>query len=546
MQFDPDIIQYILHLLPVLGYAEIHYRLGKIPSILYQQQPEIILDVPGRIEPGEDLPVVLIVKDAHNFPIELKNVSATITYQDARETVNLSDQWQKIREHYFYRLYWIPNARLPAGIFEIDLSAKYIISGREKEIHIDNYIGSSKKPFRVFNSGQKWPMGDNWYAGDIHNHSDATDDYVEFGAPVEVYHAMAQAIGLTWLTITDHSYDLDDKPGKFYAPDRLLARWKKLRDEADISNRQGNPYILVGEEISCGNIVNNNVHLLGINIREFIPGSGDSAEHWFYNAPSLTVRDAIKDIISQGGLAVAAHPGEEPLLFEKILLNRGPWRLDDFINEQPKHLQIFNGRRTDSFYAGIKLWKQLLLKGKRKYVLAGSDSHGNFNRSRQIRIPFAAMKESNIQVFGCTRTIVNLDQQVLCPNAIARAITSGNCIITDGPFISITIEDKQKNIIGPGDDIAEYDTDNCRVKVELITSIEFGSLDRFVIYYGRKGAPDEEIIYEKRGFDPEEQAFIAEINPFTSFKPAPFSYIRAEITTSRGNIGLTNPIWFRQ
>ena len=64
--------------IPIWLYAEIHYRFKFIPSRLFYRQPEIIADVPHRIEPGQPLPILLLVKDANRFPIELQNVTASI------------------------------------------------------------------------------------------------------------------------------------------------------------------------------------------------------------------------------------------------------------------------------------------------------------------------------------------------------------------------------------------------------------------------------------------------------------------------------------
>ena len=56
---------------PVL-YAETHYRV--IPGIwsrLFRREPEIITDTVWRLDFGHKLPVLLLVKDAHLFPVTI-------------------------------------------------------------------------------------------------------------------------------------------------------------------------------------------------------------------------------------------------------------------------------------------------------------------------------------------------------------------------------------------------------------------------------------------------------------------------------------------
>ena len=58
------------------------------------------------------------------------------------------------------------------------------------------------------------PEWDNWYAGDTHWHSDITNsDYVvhrEYGMPLTIAQVVSASLGLDWITITDHSFDMDD------------------------------------------------------------------------------------------------------------------------------------------------------------------------------------------------------------------------------------------------------------------------------------------------------------------------------------------------
>ena len=61
-----------------LLYTEVHFRFKFIGSKYFKYEPEILSDLPVRIEPGKKLPVLLIIKDAHNHPIHLLNIDINI------------------------------------------------------------------------------------------------------------------------------------------------------------------------------------------------------------------------------------------------------------------------------------------------------------------------------------------------------------------------------------------------------------------------------------------------------------------------------------
>ncbi|MCK4296427.1 MAG: hypothetical protein KAX28_07220, partial [Candidatus Marinimicrobia bacterium] len=54
-------------LLPIFLYAEIHYHLPFFVGRLYKKQPEIIFDLPYRIQ-SDFLPVMLLMKDSDRYP----------------------------------------------------------------------------------------------------------------------------------------------------------------------------------------------------------------------------------------------------------------------------------------------------------------------------------------------------------------------------------------------------------------------------------------------------------------------------------------------
>ena len=60
-----------------LLYVEMHYRWWPLPSRYFRKEPEILADAPHRVEPGVPIPLLLLVKDAHRYPVYLDHVEVT-------------------------------------------------------------------------------------------------------------------------------------------------------------------------------------------------------------------------------------------------------------------------------------------------------------------------------------------------------------------------------------------------------------------------------------------------------------------------------------
>ena len=73
------IIENIINFIPsVLLYAELHFRFKWSRSAYYQREPEILADLPYRVEPSTAIPILLLIKDSHQFPITLRDVKVSI------------------------------------------------------------------------------------------------------------------------------------------------------------------------------------------------------------------------------------------------------------------------------------------------------------------------------------------------------------------------------------------------------------------------------------------------------------------------------------
>jgi len=75
-----------------LLYTEMHYRWRPLPSRYFRKEPEILADAPRRVEPGRPLPLLLLVKDAHRYPITLERVTIEVETGQGRQAVPLCIQ----------------------------------------------------------------------------------------------------------------------------------------------------------------------------------------------------------------------------------------------------------------------------------------------------------------------------------------------------------------------------------------------------------------------------------------------------------------------
>lgn len=529
----------LLPLLPIVLYAETHYRFRYFFSFLRKREPEIIADAPHRIEPLSPLPILVIIKDAHQFPITLSSVTAVVR-QHGRSVAEkeLLDSPITINEKIWNRVFTL-SLNGVSGWIDCDVVLTVRKGNKTKSYHNDNYRTSSHRPLRIFVSPSPLPRLKHLYFGECHSHSDFSDDQVEFGAPLNASADLCRALGLSFQCVTDHSYDLDDSPENFLRNDPRAPKWKKLKHDVELLNRASKGFILVcGEEVSCRNSENQNVHLLLLGNRSLVLGSGDGAERWLKTRSEYAITDVLRRLGSST-VAFAAHPRERVSLLQRILLGRGQWSSRDFDVVELTGIQILNGKLHDGFLDGYRMWIEELLDGKRLFALAGDDAHGNFNRFRQIGIPFLTIRESGDQLFGKMRT--GLFLRSLSEQGIIRALRRGSYILSDGPVVNLKVHRSRATASSIGE---SYLARRCTLILEAHTSEEFGQLQLIKVFQGVIGEKSESIVFSER---PQASAHAIRKLKFTIDREC---YIRAEAWTSpdqscdrQSHFCLTNPIW---
>jgi hypothetical protein len=509
---------------PLLAlYPEIHYRFRFFPfSGYYRPRPEILTDAPVRLEPGRPLPLLLLIKDAHRFPVTLDLVQVEAATADRRLTHTV-DLGETIADPWWSRLLWLDLPDVSPAEWEISVTWRLRQKGRKYLVRNDNFRGLSHGPLQVRQSGHAWPAEPGWAFGDLHLHTSYTRDHVEFGAPLYAVPEMGLAQGLSFALAADHSYDLDDREDSFTRNDPALPLFHRRTAELDDLNRRyhGSFVLLPGFELSAGNARGKTVHLLMAGQREFLPGSGDSAERWLDTRPETSIAEALARR-TPGSLAMAAHPMAQTPLLQRLLLGRGSWEEPDLALPGLDGLQVWNGSASLALERGLDRWVKGLLEGRRWRIFAGSDAHGNFNRNRQVSFPMVKLKEWDHHVLGRTRTGVFLPSGV-SEAELLEALARSRSLITDGPFVVLEPEEG-------------------KILARARSSPEFGSLEKVAVYAGFPGETGERVLLEESaggGYAWEAALPRPEAEP----PRGAGGYLRMAAMTETGRRAWTNPLW---
>ena len=527
-----------------LAYAETHYRFKYFFSLYKKREPEVIADGPHRLDPDSPYPVMVLIKDAHLYPIDLTSVTVRLRHQ-AREvythTVRHSPSLSLI-DHYRHFLIDIPFEGTLAslfGHFTVDVEVKYLLRGKERTVRNNNHRFTSKTPLKFYRSHTGLPALPGWIYGDPHTHSTYTEDQVEFGAPISAGPHLCRAMGLSFFAVTDHSYDLDDRTDSYLLNDPSLPKWNAFQQEVDRVNRREKDFaVLRGEEVSCTNRAGNNVHFLLLGNRTFFHGSGDSGEKWFRTKSEHTIRTILTEK-ELSVIAVAAHPTEEVPYLQRLLLKRDEWSVADMSEDGLTGVQVLNGEWTDGTTRGLEIWQWMLLKGLRSFLFAGNDAHGNYNRFVQISIPMLSFREKETQVFGRMKSAVLAGSAT--EESILDAMREGRVIATTGPLVTVALEGDPHGTAMIGETLRSR---RFVVKVIGRSTEEFGRFSSIRVIVGTVGEKERTLFEWKQFSEPYHVHRISEWHEVVNF-----SYIRIVATTINGRgmdrdgTCLTNPIW---
>ncbi|MBT5712255.1 CehA/McbA family metallohydrolase, partial [Candidatus Poribacteria bacterium] len=440
-----------------------------------------------------------------------------------------------VRHPYYFTVMEVALPDDIRGAIRIYPTIRATVEGRAHTFGVSGHPSLSKEPLSVYVADDPLPAVDGWTYADTHCHSWHTSDQIEFGAPPEMLTRMARAVGLRWVFITDHSFDLTVPPGRWFGEDPTGARWHTLEQEIkEVNSANGDITLIRGEEVSCGSVDGKNLHLLVYGVPELIPGKGDAAKRWrvWQNRPDMSMRDVLEIVRRHGATAFASHPMNEPSLMERTVLNRGSWQEAD-LHQDLDGWEIWNTDSVAPFRQAREDWIRLLLKGSRKPVIAGSDAHGDFNRMRSINMPFLAVEECFREAFGRPRTALYTPEPTL--PCVYDAMRAGRAVMTNGPFVTLSVAAGDGPRVEMGESARPGDA---VVHVQARSTEEFGELTRVTLYVGTVGGSESPLVLGAN------VGLARDITGQLTLEAG--SYLRVEAEAQRGDsatCAFTNPIW---
>lgn len=483
-----------------LRYAETHFKF-KLPwSLLYKPWPEILLDAPFQFVPGTKPMLWIVVRDAHRFPTLIENIELSIELCEShggadsctcgeskscegldamcsqtRRTIEL-----QIKATEQFAFYPVELGELPPGKYTIhgSITASRIVGmGTSAKVKFTrwNYPRLKASPLKIQVLAEDLPKPEGYAAGEMHCHTHYSADHVEHGATPEVLQQAAAAVGLDFVSCTDHAYDFayttEDYTKEAESP---LPRFEALRREVEICNSrriQGNcsknenccsgtshssnivveeyskkgqgesttdaaayptakllPLMIAGEEVSAGNRKSENVHMTVLGGECYLPGLGDCGRNWLNNRPTFKISKLLQMTEAH---CFAAHPQQQMGFLEKFIFRRGYWESKD-LQSGSKHpirgIQFWNGLRDEGFLLGREWWIEEL--GKENFVLpiGGNDAHGDLNDTTAVSLPLLTLKHNRHHVFGKVRTVVKVENIAeSCSGSWEQKTTAADC-----------------------------------------------------------------------------------------------------------------------
>jgi len=566
-----------------LRYAETHFKF-KLPwSLLFKPWPEIIFDAPFQFVPGVEPTLWIVVRDADRFPttlrtaeISLKNIIDNAAGTTQQPNISISKELN-IDVHEQMQFIPFPLGEIPAGTYEAHCKLTVEREGKTQTFERWNLPRLKQAPLRFKVLNDFPPTAPGYVTGEMHCHTHYSADHVEYGATPAVLQQAAKAVGLDFVSCTDHAYDFaftqEDYTKEAESP---VPRFQKLREEIAALPRENEkgermPLLLAGEEVSAGNSKGENVHMTVLAPDGYLPGLGDCGRYWLENRPTRSIKQILNDTEAH---CFAAHPFQQMGLLEKFVFRRGYWKPEDLNiankSAEKKHsirgIQFWNGIRDEGFKLGREFWINELGKGNYLLPIGGNDAHGDLNGMTAVDLPLISLKHTRAHIFGNVRTVIRVGSRklevgsdakqesplmrhprptggdphndsalphsmssrtpfrdhlthTLSLDVINAAFAADNCYITDGP--ALWWERSGKDIL-----------------FHARSNRETGGGFRYIRIYGRrmlsngKLAPDEEVLIGSLIAAPDH----ADI-PVATFD---FAYVRAECETATGKFALTS------
>lgn len=526
-----------------LHYAETHFKF-KLPwSLLFRPWPEIFFDTPFQVVPGEIPTIWIGVRDAHRFPILVKDVEIELsrTYNGKEQSPISIRRELNISENRQFAFHPLILDKLPAGSYTATCTANIQRGSEIRRVRRWNYPGLSPQPLRFKILEETPPKAPGFVAGEMHCHTHYSSDHVEYGTFPSVFQKAAKMLGLDFVNCTDHAYDFayteEDYTVEALSP---VPRFQSLRDEIENLPQNDMPLMLASEEVSAGNSKGENVHMTALATDCYLPGLGDCGRNWLENKPTRTIAQILSMTSAH---CFAAHPFQQMGLLEKFIFRRGYWKHEDLQigkKRSIRGIQFWNGIRDEGFTLGREFWINELGKGNFLLPIGGNDAHGDLNDTTAVSLPLISLRHSRDHVFGKVRTVVKIEKndnakntnaeieanaakqdtsKMLTRESLHAAFSGDNCYVTDGPALWWERSDKS-------------------IQFHARSNREMGGGFRYINIYGRRKLPNGKFVRNEERLIESQIATTSHVD--IDVPSSGFGYLRAECETATGRFALTS------
>jgi len=509
---------------------------------MFTARPEVVTGAPYRIEPGMPVPLVCMIKGAGKQPVRLESIKVKIKKngRTIREITALK-QPVDVRSSGWQEAILVPLPDDLSGSFEIDTTIRVRRNGKVHTVRNNSYRGGGHRPLKVYRARDSLPGLSNFYFGDLHCHRYIKLNSDSIGLPIPVSAKIAKAMGLQFFAATNHSYESNDLNSNTERDDSEMRKWERFHKVVDIWNKKSEIIILPGEEVCCRNRRGGDIKLLIINYPEFIHRSAATAAGDSVSKLDSSLNEVLSRIGSET-LTFAVHPEKKSSFLALLLLRKGQWGTFDLTLSALTGLQIRSGQNDFFLDQGLLRWIKLLLMGERKFIITGSEAHGNFNRNGRKRFPFLSRGDTEGlgKVFGKVRTGIFCTPPII-REKILESIKNGCSVITNGPLMDFTARNEigERSLLG-----GELKGSLLAIKYRAVSTPEYGPIRRLRFYSGNISSRVEEPIYTIN-FQNRKYSVQNEIN----LEPrGSYGYIRGELFSGDNEQKLfcyTNPIWIR-
>ncbi len=498
---------------------------------------EVVVDAPYRIEPGMSIPLICLVKEKRNKSFTIESIKVNIMQKG--QTIRVTSVLRSpvdVHDSKWHKVIRVPLHDSMQGKFELDTIVTISRDGKNKKIRSHPYSGTSSETLKIFRAVDSLPKFADYYFGDMHYHCLSESKSESISAPLMFSTQVAKAFGLQFFAATDHAYVLDDNGGS--SRNDNSNKWDKFQEKVDsINSKNEDVVILPGEEIKCKNHRGRDVDLIIVNYPEFIRGSQGTT------APVKSHESNLKELLSRvesAAVTFAVHPMKQTSFYEKLFYRRGRWGKLDLTLAGLTGMQVYDGMNEYFLGRRLKHWVELLLKGERKYIVAGSDSYADFGERVKPQSPFKKSNTKSIQEFGRARTGLFCTQPIT-KEKIVQSLKEGKSVISTGPLMDFSVHNHIGKRVLVGGNIEGR---TFTVKFRGVSSAEYGPITDIKLYLGEIRRECEEQVFSVK-LTKNRYNYQGEFHIEARGK---INYIRGELISGdagRSLFCVTNPIWIK-